>query len=146
MPIIYIQVLDPRTRLILFKLLNKGFVSVIDGCLSTGKEVSLPLFPPLLLPFFFFFCFISTIPPFPFLSFPLLPLHGQANVYYSRNPTGEEYAIKVFKTSILVFKDRDRYVSGIIYPPTYLLRLLLAYSFTSSSSSSCSYIIYNKSR
>jgi serine/threonine-protein kinase RIO1 len=32
-------VLDPRTRLILFKLLNKGFVSVIDGCLSTGKEV-----------------------------------------------------------------------------------------------------------
>ena len=31
--------LDPRTRLILFKLLNKNFVSVIDGCLSTGKEV-----------------------------------------------------------------------------------------------------------
>lgn len=37
---------------------------------------------------------------------------GQANVYYSRTPTGEEFAIKIFKTSILVFKDRDRYVSG----------------------------------
>ena len=32
--------LDPRTRLILFKLLNKGFLAAIDGCLSTGKEVS----------------------------------------------------------------------------------------------------------
>ena len=67
------QVLDPRTRLILFKLLNNGFLSAIDGCLSTGKE---------------------------------------ANVYYARGEHGEEYAVKIFKTSILVFKDRDRYVSG----------------------------------
>lgn len=35
-----LKVLDPRTRLILFKLLNKGFLATIDGCLSTGKEVS----------------------------------------------------------------------------------------------------------
>ena len=34
------QVLDPRTRLILFKLLNSGFLSEIDGCLSTGKEAN----------------------------------------------------------------------------------------------------------
>ena len=67
------QVLDPRTRLILFKLLNNGFLSAIDGCLSTGKE---------------------------------------ANVYYARGEQGQEYAVKIFKTSILVFKDRDRYVSG----------------------------------
>ena len=67
------QVLDPRTRLILFKLLNQGFLSIIDGCLSTGKE---------------------------------------ANVYYAQAPSGQGLAIKVFKTSILVFKDRDRYVSG----------------------------------
>ncbi|KAG5175412.1 RIO1 family-domain-containing protein [Tribonema minus] len=78
------QVMDPRTRLILFKLLNSGFISKIDGCLSTGKE---------------------------------------ANVYYAvagskgASITGE-FAIKVhmlsniFKTSILVFKDRDKYVSG----------------------------------
>ena len=67
------QVLDPRTRLILFKLLNNGFLEEIDGCLSTGKE---------------------------------------ANVYYARGGQGQEYAVKIFKTSILVFKDRDRYVSG----------------------------------
>jgi len=85
------QVLDPRTRLILWKLLNKGFLSSIDGCLSTGKE---------------------------------------ANVYYAAAPTGEEYAIKVFKTSILVFKDRDRYVSGEFrvrpppLPPSLLPSLL----------------------
>jgi len=67
------QVLDPRTRLILFKLLSNGFLAEIDGCLSTGKE---------------------------------------ANVYYARGGNGLEYAVKIFKTSILVFKDRDRYVSG----------------------------------
>lgn len=68
------QVLDPRTRMILFKLLNSGFLSEIDGCLSTGKE---------------------------------------ANVYYARGrDDNTEYAVKIFKTSILVFKDRDRYVSG----------------------------------
>lgn len=67
------QVLDPRTRLILFKLLNSGYLSEIDGCLSTGKE---------------------------------------ANVYYARGKEGQEYAVKIFKTSILVFKDRDIYVSG----------------------------------
>lgn len=69
------QVMDPRTRLILFKLLNSGFMSRIDGCLSTGKE---------------------------------------ANVYYAAGKEGEgmEYAVKIFKTSILVFKDRDKYISG----------------------------------
>lgn len=65
--------LDPRTRLILFKLLNNGFLVEIDGCLSTGKE---------------------------------------ANVYYARGGNNKEYAVKIFKTSILVFKDRDKYVSG----------------------------------
>ena len=92
------QVLDPRTRLILFKLVSTAFVDKIDGCLSTGKE---------------------------------------ANVYYAKagkhgrtmstqiqgssakkDPDApilepvEEFAVKIFKTSILVFKDRDKYVSG----------------------------------
>jgi RIO kinase 1 len=67
------QVLDPRTRLILFKLMGVGFLTHIDGCLSTGKE---------------------------------------ANVYYAKGENGKEYAVKIFKTSILVFKDRDKYVSG----------------------------------
>ena len=66
------QVLDPRTRMILFKLLSRGTISEIHGCVSTGKE---------------------------------------ANVYYA---TGLQQgcAVKVYKTSILVFKDRDKYVTG----------------------------------
>ncbi|KAG8133299.1 putative Serine-threonine-protein, partial [Naja naja] len=33
------QVLDPRTRMILFKMLSRGVISEINGCVSTGKEV-----------------------------------------------------------------------------------------------------------
>ncbi|MCJ1410933.1 protein kinase rio1 [Ptychographa xylographoides] len=77
------QVLDPRTRMILLQMINRNVVSEVNGCLSTGKE---------------------------------------ANVYHALSTPpadGPDYtgqalqrAIKVYKTSILVFKDRDRYVSG----------------------------------
>ncbi|CAO1441244.1 unnamed protein product [Diamesa hyperborea] len=67
------QVMDPRTRMILFKLLNRGMIAEINGCISTGKE---------------------------------------ANVYHCTNKFEEDYAIKIYKTSILTFKDRDKYVSG----------------------------------
>lgn len=37
----------------------------------------------------------------------------QANVYHATSELdGSEMAVKIYKTSILVFKDRDRYVSG----------------------------------
>lgn len=37
----------------------------------------------------------------------------EANVYHAYSFDGtEEYAIKIYKTSILVFKDRDKYVEG----------------------------------
>eukprot|EP00930_Biecheleria_cincta_P055908 TRINITY_DN42155_c0_g1_i1.p1 TRINITY_DN42155_c0_g1~~TRINITY_DN42155_c0_g1_i1.p1 ORF type:complete len:506 (+),score=118.55 TRINITY_DN42155_c0_g1_i1:60-1577(+) len=36
----------------------------------------------------------------------------EANVYYAKSPEGLERAVKVYKTSILVFKDRARYVEG----------------------------------
>ncbi|GME73497.1 unnamed protein product [[Candida] boidinii] len=37
----------------------------------------------------------------------------EANVYHAVNEeTGKEFAIKIYKTSILVFKDRERYVDG----------------------------------
>ncbi|ELW71758.1 Serine/threonine-protein kinase RIO1 [Tupaia chinensis] len=36
----------------------------------------------------------------------------QANVYHASTPDGESRAVKIYKTSILVFKDRDKYVSG----------------------------------
>lgn len=77
------QVLDPRTRMILLQMINRNVVSEVNGCLSTGKE---------------------------------------ANVYHALSISQEESseaavaplhrAIKVYKTSILVFKDRDKYVTG----------------------------------
>uniref|UniRef100_A0AAX7UF27 Serine/threonine-protein kinase RIO1 n=1 Tax=Astatotilapia calliptera TaxID=8154 RepID=A0AAX7UF27_ASTCA len=66
-------VLDPRTRMILFKMLSRGIISEINGCISTGKE---------------------------------------ANVYHASTAAGDSRAIKIYKTSILLFKDRDKYVSG----------------------------------
>jgi RIO kinase 1 len=76
------QVLDPRTRMILLQLLNKNVVSEINGVLSTGKEANV--------------YHAATVPESPDNS-PVTPLHR---------------AIKVYKTSILVFKDRDKYVTG----------------------------------
>lgn len=37
----------------------------------------------------------------------------EANVYHAQAPGGAELAIKIYKTSILVFKDRDRWVGGL---------------------------------
>ncbi|KAJ8328006.1 Serine/threonine-protein kinase rio1 [Batrachochytrium dendrobatidis] len=67
------QVLDPRTRMILFKMLNKNVIYEVNGCISTGKE---------------------------------------ANVYHALTESQDHMAIKIYKTSILSFKDRDRYVAG----------------------------------
>ena len=36
----------------------------------------------------------------------------QANVYHALTPERRHLALKIYKTSILVFKDRDKYVSG----------------------------------
>jgi RIO kinase 1 len=35
------QVLDPRTRVILYKMIGRGLMGEMNGCVSTGKEVSL---------------------------------------------------------------------------------------------------------
>jgi hypothetical protein len=35
------QVIDPRTRMILYKMLNNNLISEIHGCISTGKEVGM---------------------------------------------------------------------------------------------------------
>ncbi|GJM99326.1 hypothetical protein PR202_ga16416 [Eleusine coracana subsp. coracana] len=40
------------------------------------------------------------------------PFSVKANVYHATRTDGQELAIKVYKTSVLVFKDRDRYVQG----------------------------------
>ncbi|KAF4631235.1 hypothetical protein G7Y89_g6890 [Cudoniella acicularis] len=76
------QVLDPRTRMILLQMINRGIVSEVNGCLSTGKEAN---------------------------------VYGALSIAASTNgqePQTIHRAIKVYKTSILVFKDRDRYVTG----------------------------------
>ncbi|RDW65521.1 serine kinase RIO1 [Coleophoma crateriformis] len=75
------QVLDPRTRMILLQMINRGIVSEVNGCLSTGKEANV----------------------YGALSIPIVDGVDQDPIHR---------AIKVYKTSILVFKDRDRYVSG----------------------------------
>lgn len=83
------QVLDPRTRMMLFKLLNRSIIKDLNGCISTGKEV---------------FLYIISL----FISLFII----KANVYHAIGYNEEEIAIKIYKTSILVFKDRDKYVSG----------------------------------
>ncbi|KIY45582.1 RIO1-domain-containing protein [Fistulina hepatica ATCC 64428] len=67
------QVLDPRTRVILLKMIGRGVVDEVNGCVSTGKE---------------------------------------ANVYHALAPDRKHLALKIYKTSILIFKDRDKYVTG----------------------------------
>ena len=72
------QVLDPRTRMILLQMINRGVVSEVNGVISTGKE---------------------------------------ANVYHAMSVSEDSQtevhrAIKVYKTSIMVFKDREKYVTG----------------------------------
>jgi serine/threonine-protein kinase RIO1 len=75
--IVPLQALDPRTRMVLFKMLNRGLFSDINGCISTGKE---------------------------------------ANVYHAVDAAGNDLAVKIYKTSILVFKDRDRLVARLMVP------------------------------
>ena len=83
------QVLDPRTRMILLKLVNKDVVSEIHGCVATGKEANV-----------------------------YHAVHmAERGVVVDKDQDAQpssvtHYAIKIYKTSILVFKDRDKYVTG----------------------------------
>uniref|UniRef100_A0A7S2W0U6 Serine/threonine-protein kinase RIO1 n=1 Tax=Eucampia antarctica TaxID=49252 RepID=A0A7S2W0U6_9STRA len=90
------QCLDPRTRLILFRMLSRGFLQLIDGCLSTGKEANV------------YYAKAGK---------ELSTVHNQPSnnnnlALATTHKHIQEYAIKIYKTSILVFKDRDKYVSG----------------------------------
>lgn len=81
------QVLDPRTLLVMHKLALNERLDQLYGCISTGKEANVYLAESNCL------------------NFDMLEMQ----------PEGKEkinYAVKIFKTSILVFKDRERYVSG----------------------------------
>jgi RIO kinase 1 len=75
------QVLDPRTRMLLLQMINRGIVSEIHGCISTGKEANV----------------------YDAVSYPDEGQEVQEELHR---------AIKVYKTSILVFKDREKYIAG----------------------------------
>ena len=73
------QVMDEKTRLILYKLVNRGILDTINGAISTGKE-----------------------------SYVFHGTEGNSeNMAFPR-----EVAIKVFKTTLNEFKNRQIYIKG----------------------------------
>ncbi|KAI0006910.1 RIO1 family-domain-containing protein [Xylariaceae sp. FL0662B] len=72
------QVLDKRTRMILYQMINRGVISEVHGAISTGKEAN---------------------------------VYG-AVAYPDINGPAVQRAVKVYKTAILSFKDRERYITG----------------------------------
>ncbi|KAI0187373.1 putative extragenic suppressor of the bimD6 mutation [Astrocystis sublimbata] len=74
------QVLDQRTRMILYQMINRGVVSEVHGAISTGKEAN---------------------------------VYGAvATADDGDQQTQTHRAVKVYKTAILSFKDRERYITG----------------------------------
>ncbi|XP_074550053.1 serine/threonine-protein kinase RIO3 [Halichoeres trimaculatus] len=71
------QAVDPRTRLLMYKLVNAGVLENINGCISTGKE--------------------SVV------------FHANGGSL-EEQPVPEEVVLKVFKTTLNEFKNRDRYI------------------------------------
>lgn len=89
------QVLDPRTMLVLSGMMKRGMFDSIAGCISTGKEANV-------------YHATSTIDPTVWTT--------TRNPHIRPDSAEEgktwELAVKVYKTSVLVFKDRARYVEG----------------------------------
>lgn len=71
--------MDPRTRLLMYKMVNNGTLESISGSISTGKE--------------------SVV------------FHAYGGQSVER-PLTEEVALKVFKTTLTDFKNREKYVHG----------------------------------
>lgn len=98
------QVLDNRTRIVLLKLINRGIIGELHGCISTGKEANV------------YYADGPTAEAHPHV---VAAASNPDPSHYSTSAEAaaalqcrEGLAVKVYKTSILVFKDRDRYVSG----------------------------------
>ncbi|RXM36083.1 Serine/threonine-protein kinase RIO3 [Acipenser ruthenus] len=71
------QAVDPKTRLLMYKMVNAGTLEAINGCFSTGKE--------------------SVV------------FHAKGGSIDDQ-AVPEECAIKVFKTTLNEFKNRDKYI------------------------------------
>ena len=104
------NVLDPRTMRFLQALMNRGIISDFNGCISTGKEANV------------YHAFAGN---------KQMAIDNNSKEGETKEQSGDsevmddedeeppklvgqkdEYAIKIYKTSILVFKDRERYVDG----------------------------------
>lgn len=73
------QAVDPRTRLLMYKMVNAGVLENINGCISTGKE--------------------SVV------------FHADGGrMEEGEQPVPDEVVLKVFKTTLNEFKNRDRYI------------------------------------
>lgn len=86
------QVLDPRTMVILFKMVQKGLLKQVNGVISTGKEANV---------------YHASTYKYPTTS--EMISNGDVDGDLEE---GIPLALKIYKTSILVFKDRDRYITG----------------------------------
>ncbi|GLD70114.1 serine/threonine-protein kinase RIO3 [Lates japonicus] len=71
------QAVDPRTRLLMYKMVNSGVLENINGCISTGKE--------------------SVV------------FHADGGSLEEQS-VPDEVVLKVFKTTLNEFKNRDRYI------------------------------------
>uniref|UniRef100_G3N771 Serine/threonine-protein kinase RIO3 n=1 Tax=Gasterosteus aculeatus aculeatus TaxID=481459 RepID=G3N771_GASAC len=72
------QAVDPRTRLLMYKMVNAGVLENINGCISTGKE--------------------SVV------------FHANGGSQTDPKPVPQEVVLKVYKTTLNEFKNRDRYI------------------------------------
>jgi RIO kinase 1 len=90
--------LDPRTRLVLFKMLNRGLFSEIHGCVSTGKEANV------------YHATRGAATPATTPQAVEQADGDESGSAWVGSTSSPDLAIKVYKTSILVFKDRDRQV------------------------------------
>jgi RIO kinase 1 len=84
------QCLDPRTMEVIDKMMNNDKLNAFSGCISTGKEANVYLADGSMD----------------------LATREMFKPDEEGNLPVKEYAVKVFKTSILIFKDRERYVTG----------------------------------
>lgn len=71
------QAVDPRTRLLMYKMVNAGVLENINGCISTGKE--------------------SVV------------FHADGGSLEEQS-VPDEVVLKVFKTTLNEFRNRDRYI------------------------------------
>jgi len=93
------QVLDPWTLNILFKWIKNKTLTEMFGCISTGKEANV------------YHAYWKKLDESELVWDGNKIYTKEAGIVFGSTDL-MHYAIKVFKTSILIFKDREWYVEG----------------------------------